>query len=161
MVRWWRRWNIGSLEWEWGKRGWLMAGWDGWLMNREAGCQCKPVIEGGCELPPWIYNVPWLLQHSTGCLQGASSSHNLLLHTGLLYVSVSCFKQKCIVYGSKYEKNGQFTYVIYISSVNNVWVKQTFREFDFKSLFCYEIKKKKFSSFSISIRIAEWRVGKV
>lgn len=29
-----------------------MAGWDGWLMNREAGCQCKPVIEGGCELPP-------------------------------------------------------------------------------------------------------------
>lgn len=28
-----------------------MTGWDGWLMNREAGCQCKPVIEGGCELP--------------------------------------------------------------------------------------------------------------
>lgn len=106
-------------------RGWLMTGWDGWLMNREAGCQCKPVIEGGCEPPPWIYNVPWQLQHSTGCLQGASSSHNMLLQTGLLYVSVSCFKQKCIEYENKYEINGQFTYVMYISSVNNVLVKLT------------------------------------
>lgn len=30
----------------------------GWLMSREAGCQCEPVIEGGCELPPWI---PYIL----------------------------------------------------------------------------------------------------
>lgn len=29
-----------------------MTAWAGWLMNREAGCQCQPVIEGECELPP-------------------------------------------------------------------------------------------------------------
>lgn len=34
------------------RQGWLMTGWAGWVINREAGCQSKPVIEGGCELPP-------------------------------------------------------------------------------------------------------------
>ena len=35
-----------------------MNGWDGWLTSGEPGCQFEPVIEGECELPPWI---PYIL----------------------------------------------------------------------------------------------------
>lgn len=121
MACWWRLQTTGSscLEWEWGKTRLADDRVGCWLMNREAGCQSKPVIEGGCELPPWIFNVPWQLQHSSDCLEGASRSPHLLLHAGLLYIALlAALKGKCVWTGEMMGANVKFidillTYIMY------------------------------------------------
>lgn len=74
-----------------GGQAWLKAGWVGWLMSSEAGCQREPVIEGGCELPQWIFHVLWQLQHSRSGSQRAVVI--IVCYYGLdsVYLSISCF----------------------------------------------------------------------
>lgn len=65
-----------------------MTGWVGWLMSREAGCHCEPVIEGGWDLPPMdsLYSLTAAAQYRL--FTRSRSNHDLLLQTGLLYISL-------------------------------------------------------------------------
>lgn len=71
-----------------------MTGWAGWLMSGKAGCQCEPVIEGGCEVPPMdsLYALTAVEQYML--LTRSPSNHHLLLQTSVLYISLSVQLQR-------------------------------------------------------------------
>lgn len=110
---WWRAagsWRGGGIGGRGEDQAWLRAEWVGWLMSNEAGCQHKPVIEGGCELPQRIFHVLWQLQHSRDGSQRALVIIVCYYRLDSVYLSISCFaRTKCGVHRWAYghRRNGE------------------------------------------------------